>query len=324
MKGSYCPYCHGGRSMMLGDIYCSLQHQKSMDELSTGTLLVKSRRLEETAEHVSRLSIRCMLKGEQHYKVGGNDFIVNSDKYILVNEGQRYQTSFDAMEEQELFLVAFQPCFAERLYHSLTTPAERLLDDPQHSNLSKVFFFEKTYDQDPEIRTTLQHLRQLIDADLATKETIDLDAIYTKLFVRILRLQHALHNEVDSLKEVKRSTRVELYRRLSIAKDFIDAHVADPINTDDVARVACLSVHHFKREFRVLFGKSPHRYLLEARMQRARTLLHDTGMSISDIAWRCGFQDTSAFIRQFRVLHGQTPGYYRNSEPTGTMIAHSK
>ncbi len=308
---SYCPYCYGAKSMLLGDIYCSQQQHKSMREMENGTLLIRSLQLEETAEHISRLSIRCMLKGQQHYRLGNNDYYVHSKNFLLVNEGQSYKTSFHGSEEQEMFLVAFQPGFAEGLLHALTSSTCSLLDAPYRIKNENVHLFEKTYEQDTVVLTLLRHLRQLIDADIFVKKIVDFDSIYTALLTRIFHLQGALKQEIDKLSPTKPSTRIELFRRLSIAKDYIDAHSGDTIQLKDIANAACLSVHHFKRAFKSLYGETPHHYLMQQRINKAKRLLKHSGTPINELSWQCGFQDTSSFIRQFKKTTGVTPNHYR-------------
>lgn len=311
VKESYCPYCHGIKSMQFGDVYCSRQHEKSMNDLATGTLFIKSKKLEETGDHISRLSIRCILEGEQHYKVGGNDFLVTPNNFLVVNQGQHYKTSFDAGTEQEMILVAFQPGFAEDLYYSLAHPAHVLLEHPFDTNRQKINFFEKTYDQDPVIRHLFQRLRGLIDLDEQLKKDLDIENIYSALLTRLFEIQHDLGAEINKLNRVKSSTRTELYRRLAIAKDFMEANLGQKISLNDISKAACLSVHHFKREFKLLYGCTPHRYLFIKRMQRAKTLLATRSLNLDEIALISGSENVSSFIRQFRSFTGYTPGHYR-------------
>ena len=310
MTDSHCPYCHGIKSMMLGDIYCSRQHSRSMAEMDTGTLYIRSKTLEETDDHVSRLSIRCMLNGSQHYRVDGNDHLVHADNFLVVNQGQHYRTSFSAREEQDMILVAFRPGLAERIYHSLSSTPEALLDDPLPVKQESIAFFDKTYDRDPVIHNIFASLRQLADAPLNIKKDADLDSLYDALLARLIALQPPLRSEMSRLECVKQSTREELYRRLCIAKDFIDAHAGARIGLEEIAGAACLSVHHFKREFAKAYRITPHRYLSVKRMEKARRLLVQNDMSIAELSRECGYESASSFIRQFRAATGKTPGAY--------------
>ena len=65
------------------------------------------------------------------------------------------------------------------------------------------------------------------------------------------------------------------------------------------------------RQIRTLTGYSPHTYILRLRMERAKELLSSTTQAVSDIAMRCGFEDTSYFTRAFRNFYGCTPSQMR-------------
>ena len=305
---SWCPYCNNIRSMLLGHVYCSRQ-TKSMDDLSTGTLFIKSKLLEETDDHISRLSIRCILTGEQRYKVGGNEFQINQSNYLVVNQGQQYRTSFQNKTEQEMILVAFKPGFAERLLYSLKAKPEHLLDNP-FDQTAGVHFFEKTYPRDPVISSLFFQLRMLIDSDVSLIQLTDTESLYEALLSRLFMVHNQLLPELNKLPFSRRATRLELYKRLTVAKDYLDANLASAITVADVAKVACLSLHHFKRTFHDLFGVSPHQFLVSRRLARAKQLLEDDSLTIREVCAAVGFDNTSSFIRLFKTHTGTTPGKY--------------
>lgn len=309
MSETYCPYCNSAQSLLLGNVYCSHQG-KNMEMLETGTLFIKSKKLEETKDHVSRLSIRCMLKGEQHYKVGNHEHKVTPENYLVVNQGQHYRTSFEGNEEQEMILVAFKPGFAEELLHSMITPDDLLLDDPFKEHEQQIYFFEQTYHMDPVIGSLFKWVRSQIDEEIAWRKSIDLDSVYSTLLSRLLQVHRNLYSEINKIGSTKYSTRVELYRRLCIAKDFMDAHLERKVKVDEVSNVACLSPHHFKRTFKKLFGKTPHSYHVQKRLEYSCQLIQQAQLSVSEICQKVGFEDTSSFIRLFRLHYGCTPGIY--------------
>ena len=71
--------------------------------------------------------------------------------------------------------------------------------------------------------------------------------------------------------------------RLVRARDFIDAHCCEPIDLDTVARCALMSRYHFLRSFRRAFGLTPHQHLTRQRLLRARHLLRETDMSVTEV-----------------------------------------
>ncbi len=186
---SFCPYCHSTRSILVGNVYCS-KHGPGMEKLDNGALLIKTQKLEETDWHVSRLSIRCMIDGEQYYKVGNKESTVTPDNFQVINQGQSYKTAFEGDREQTMLLAAFKPGFAEGIFDAMTKPSEWLLDNPTETSTAQVNFFEKTYDQDPQIKGTFTRLHQIInDDDEDYKKCIDKENLYGQLVERLISLK---------------------------------------------------------------------------------------------------------------------------------------
>jgi AraC-like DNA-binding protein len=100
-------------------------------------------------------------------------------------------------------------------------------------------------------------------------------------------------------------------RRLLRARDYIDAHYAEPINVSDIARVAHQSNAHFARQFRHTFDETPHDYLLSRRLERASSLLRNTDYTVARICAMAGFMSTGSFTTLFGRIFGKTPGTYR-------------
>lgn len=94
---------------------------------------------------------------------------------------------------------------------------------------------------------------------------------------------------------------------------FMDERLDQSFPVSDVADACGLSVNHFSRAFRRSTGKPPHRWLLDRRIERARTLLRDTALSLADIALACGFAEQSHFTRVFTRTVGMPPGAWRRA-----------
>jgi transcriptional regulator GlxA family with amidase domain len=93
----------------------------------------------------------------------------------------------------------------------------------------------------------------------------------------------------------------------------LESNIGAKITTQSLARIARLSPSHFSRAFTVSFGNSPHRYLLQRRMERSQELMLTTTAPIVDIALDCGLVDQAHFGRLFRRLVGETPAAWRRA-----------
>jgi transcriptional regulator GlxA family with amidase domain len=112
----------------------------------------------------------------------------------------------------------------------------------------------------------------------------------------------------------------KLLRRLLRAKDRMDAasHEAWPV--ERLAEVSGVSASHFARSFKRAFGLPPHRYLLTRRIEQATTLLRDTDLGITQIAFATGWESLGTFGRIFRDITGKSPGEMRTAS-RGDMAA---
>ena len=104
-------------------------------------------------------------------------------------------------------------------------------------------------------------------------------------------------------------------RHLLRAKDLADARYFEPLDVDDLARVAGLSRAHFSREFRRAFGESPHAYLLTRRLERAAALLRGTDHSVADVCFSVGLRSVGSFTTSFTRTFGVSPNRYRARFP---------
>ena len=110
-------------------------------------------------------------------------------------------------------------------------------------------------------------------------------------------------------------TTVAPARQLLRAKDLADSRYFEPLDVATLARAARLSPAHFSREFRRVFGESPHQYLLTRRLERAAALLRSTDRSVADICITVGLRSVGSFTTSFGRAFGMSPTEYRASYP---------
>ena len=102
-------------------------------------------------------------------------------------------------------------------------------------------------------------------------------------------------------------------RQMRRVLDYIDAHLTDELGLVELAAIAGLSPHHFGEAFKTSMGTSPHRYVIEKRVQHALELLREKDRSIGEIAHAAGFSSQSHLTANFRRVTGLTPGRFRQS-----------
>lgn len=106
--------------------------------------------------------------------------------------------------------------------------------------------------------------------------------------------------------------RAEYTARFNRALDYIQAHLAEPMDLDTLAGVACFSPYHFHRLFHGWMGETIHDFIFRLRVERAASqLIHNPRKSITEIGLDCGFSSSSTFARAFKAFHGVSASEWR-------------
>ncbi len=96
-----------------------------------------------------------------------------------------------------------------------------------------------------------------------------------------------------------------------VFKDVVEAHLYSALSVDDLASLTNKSLTSFKRKFKEIYGSSPANYVKNKRLERAAKLLIITDESISDISFKCAFNDLAHFSNSFKSKYNLTPSEYR-------------
>jgi two-component system response regulator YesN len=92
---------------------------------------------------------------------------------------------------------------------------------------------------------------------------------------------------------------------------YIEDHYTEPLTVAEVADVFFVTPSYFAHFFKKRAGKSVIQFLNEVRILKARLLLEQEDMPVSEVALQVGFDDINYFSRKFKQLTGRTPTEYR-------------
>ena len=107
---------------------------------------------------------------------------------------------------------------------------------------------------------------------------------------------------------------LDVHDRLCRARRFIDECYDLPLDLNEISKQACLSRFHFLRLFRDTFETTPHQYLIQRRIERAKELLRWKEMSVTDVCFEVGFESLGSFSALFHRCVGTAPVTYRKRE----------
>jgi AraC family transcriptional regulator len=98
---------------------------------------------------------------------------------------------------------------------------------------------------------------------------------------------------------------------LAQALAYIEQHLDQSLSLEEIAADLNLSVYHFGRLFKQSTGQSPYQYVLQQRVERAKQLLMQPDLSITEVAIACGFSHAAHLAKHFRQHTGLTPTQFR-------------
>jgi AraC-like DNA-binding protein len=139
---------------------------------------------------------------------------------------------------------------------------------------------------------------------------------FLMLSQQLLMLYREIRSQMQRLPAVKSSTREELFRRLQVAREYLHGSTQKRLSLGEVSRAACISPFHLHRSFKRVFRLTPHAYVTNLRLQRAKALLEE-GNTALETAMELGFASPSAFTRLFRSYYGVPPSQHSKIRKIG-------
>lgn len=138
------------------------------------------------------------------------------------------------------------------------------------------------------------------------QEMIDKSAFYND-FLRVLT-QAVL---IEAARLLNVATGAPEADQLSYALKYLNANYSIDVDLEAVAELSGYSYHHFRHLFKEKTGLPPKQFMLQQRINRAKSLLAETEEKVTVIASECGFSNDSQLIKYFRKIVGETPMQYR-------------
>ena len=142
----------------------------------------------------------------------------------------------------------------------------------------------------------------------------DADTLFLEHTQHLLLRHLVRHHSSAARRALETRLRVQPLRQgvLRRVEEYLDANMSADVSLHALAALAHLSVDHFVRAFRGATGKTPHRFALERRLERAAAMLKGPA-TIARIAHDCGFRSAAHFSVRFHARFGLTPSQYRHS-----------
>jgi AraC family transcriptional regulator len=210
----------------------------------------------------------------------------NSGDIAIIPAGISHRCSWDA--QAQFMVLAIEPALLQQVGQDWVNPDQIELI-PQFMNR-----------QDSFIQGVFSTLRAEVEM-AGIGSYLLIDSLKIALSIHLLRhycsTRPKLSTYADGLSPSK----------LQQVKEYIHGHLHQNLRLVDLSAIAQISPYHFLRLFKQSMGVTPHQYILQCRIDRAKFLVQHSKLSIAEIAMRTGFCDQSHLTRSFKRLVGETP-----------------
>ena len=255
-------------------------------------------------------SIKYVVDGTEHYSAGKKKLSLHAGNFMLVNNDQPLNISVQSKEPVNGFCIHLEKNMLEDVYSQSFFNEKELLDNPLSKQdiplIEEVIYSEEQLS----LGKTLKKIAKDYDHSTTSIDAYSADLYFT-LSKYLLEAQNKFKYSDEN--EIKSTTRIELYRRLLIAREMMN-NIDNPenININCIAKTAMLSASHLFRSFKQVFGISPYQYVLQRKLERSAELIIK-GKSVTDVAHSTGFSDVASFSKAFKKCYGSSPMQWKKS-----------
>jgi AraC-like DNA-binding protein len=239
-----------------------------------------------------------IVDGSLGFRLNGKDYEVPGGTAFLTKPGEVHSGVDTTLQPAEWYWIQIQfP--SEQALPGLTVGETRALAD-SFARTSLCMFHASDQLRDCFARLIAEHRNPTEHSQLVAR------AILHELMVLLLR-DHDRARRPGGGAGASPGISPEIKESL----EWLDKHLGEPLSVPEMAEASGLSQSHFRQRFHRETGFTPSDYLTRRRVLRAKQMLREDRLSITEIAFQLGFQSSPYFAAVFKKMTGITPSEYR-------------
>jgi len=258
------------------------------------------------------LALKYVQKGEEVYQFNNRRYSVKENQFLLTNENNRGVVEIESKQQVVGICINISSDLLKQVIASHITP-HAVEPDPHLADfllgraMPEQIIGTKQSSTGSYLETLAQNFTEGQDTILDTAEFFFeiADSAVTELM--------PLHQKIRALDAIRPLTQKDLFLKLEKTRKLIEHEFAHPLNAQNLATEAGLSLYHFIRLFKKCYGQTPIQMLIARRMVHAQKLLKESSLSVNEVAECCGFSDLQIFSKAFKKYTGNSPSSFKNS-----------
>ncbi|HEV8282706.1 MAG TPA: AraC family transcriptional regulator [Chitinophagaceae bacterium] len=258
-----------------------------------------------TANAFRSFSLKYVVDKCIYYKVGNKEHEVSGGSFLLACKQPYVKAYFTSKEIVKSICIDICPDTVAEAFTIMSAKEDWAFDN----YLSKYFTYPEFFESVCPVDNS--QFNRKLNALVAMIHHGDTNQINKEWFLDLAEkiVYHAYGNylALNGIQSVKLETRKELLQRLYRGKQYIDENFLNIQEIGEVAAVSNLSEFHFFRSFKQAFGTTTYQYILNKKLELAKSMLQNRGNSITEIASVCNFPDLFTFSKAFKRHFGVSP-----------------
>ena len=238
------------------------------------------------------LEVDYIFNGSWQFIVNGNERIVSKDEFIIINCGDIHGINFD-FDLEGLDVIGITVLISEEFLKAMLP------------DIGESIFDDEAARGNEEIKNCLRRIYQIYSKKSHDYTELAITAQMTMMLYELCicgAKKEKSSIPINSQKSVERLRGILLY---------VEENYMEDLSMEGVAERFHFSRTYFTRFFKNYTGMTFKEYLTRYRLEKARELLIETSLTMTEIAMRCGFSDSRRFIISYKKYYGTTPYQYR-------------
>jgi AraC-like DNA-binding protein len=249
--------------------------------------------------YTSTYSLKYVIEGTKYYNFDNQDIKITKNQYLIINNNSCITTEAKRGTKGLSFFLSPKLISEIYKYHTSDTSQLEFLEVAQKKSNNEIGF----------LLDKITHLYEHNQLDFNRQ----MDNLFIRISEAIVQEQTNIDTNFGALKIVKHNTKKELFKSISVAKEYLNDNLSEDISLDIMSRDIGISKYYLHRLFTEINGNTPLGYLTSVRLEKAKNRLRYSKDSIFEIAIECGFDTTSYFSNVFKKHIGSTPSQYRKN-----------
>ncbi len=244
-----------------------------------------------------------IIKGRMEIFTNHENFILEPGDGVFFNSGVMHSMRALPGEEPLELMTLFDPQFISGTYNSI-------FEKKYVSPILECHSLEAMH-----LQTLHANHRKIFDLLKHACDAMEYQGVGYEFIIRndLSSIWSLLYKEAKSYLSETPVVVSPGEERIKQMMTYVQEHCEEKITLEDIADSANISERECLRTFQQFLNTTPFTYLLEYRVRRAARQLCDTGDSITDIAYACGFSSPSYFGKVFKKIMNCSPGEYRKA-----------